>query len=405
METKQRIRKVVTRQDPSGECGFFAALLEDPRVRKHLGMTHGDLEWEYISTRAKSLDEQEAAQNEPDTIYFNVGNAQGFDARLDQHGQPANQSLCSLCSLQLLEYEYDFMARSPWMREVYKRVCANDVDGRRLSHHQHNLRELMNGCTILGKSSREKLEFMKLSFLGIFELCKQGVPVDEVFDPERLKEGVKLYAPHLADEYENFVNLCIKKLKEEWRGAQQAVVRAEQHGKTAKIAHPDLPEGQFLSAILIRDHRVKTMAAARQRGYNVVMLVNPNGHVQIMSGTITIKEGGPSSTIKKRLRVNFSQVAHRLRILEANFRKKRLKGRPSEWSMPGNAYYEDGASSQWYLPEFLTAVFNGTRSSTDVEKTVINHNRIWQVLIGAGPEEGQGSWLVKCPLLPFANDE
>ena len=402
-----KIQRIVTRF-PNLECGFFSALLTIRRIREGLDIatTSGEVEWQFVSTATlKKPNPNADAQFIQETlrkqgvIFFNAGDARSA-GKYDQHGRPENQSLCELCSLDLLRQDYDFLVRRPWLCDIFRLIRQNDIDGSRISRHKHHLRELMVAATQEWRDKpKAALDFLTLAFCGVFEQAKNGVPVSQLFDPDVIKQGVAKHAPDQADEFTKQVDRFIVRLGEFWRQALRDVANAERYGKIAEFRHPDFPLRRPWKAIMLYSTSPKAAQAARYKGYHLIMVRNPNSpsrksrdkHVQIFSGTMfqwSVKDPDHKHPPVVRWRLDMGQIARQLRILEANFQEPRQRLEKGDWTSSGMIYYETGLACPWYVPEFRTAVFNGTDSSKDIPPSKIRADKIFQEMVAKAPECG-----------------
>ncbi len=403
-----KIRKITTRF-PNLECGFFAALLTIRRVREHLNMASPtSLEWRFKSTAVLRQESIPTDPAELDKIFRQKGwvffNVAGGD--WDQHGKKGNSSLCQICSLDLVREDYDFTVHRPWLKKIFNLVRANDLDGTRISPHRYNLRELMTALTVMHPDEPELvLEFIKLGFCGAFERCQAEVTLDYIFDPEEMKIGVEDCAQSQSKWFNNLVDEAINFIDEDWEAAKQDVMDAEKKRKVYTLIHPDLPETiRRLRVIEVRSDSTKAAQAARRCGYQVAIVWRPDGHCQIFTGNIFEygEDGGGNGKkpIIAQWRIDLGAVAGRLRMLEANFAtpRQRLRGNYSQWTGSGFVYYTNNKACPWYLPEFLSGLFNGTLSSPDVPPTKVRHDKVFTETINLLPscrllrQENGGEW-------------
>ena len=367
----KKIRKIITRF-PNLECGFFAALLMYcENVCRHLNVTTGKLLWEFVSTASKIVE----PDNDPETVYFNVGKS-----RFDQHGKPENRSLCQMCSLDLVRGAYDFLAKRPWLREIYALVRANDIRGERISRHQFNLRELMTALSFTHRDEPQTvLDWLALAFCGVFERCKAGESIELVFDPEQIKVGVFAYCPEKSPWFDEIMDEAVKTVKLHWSWANKAVRSARQNGRQARIFVPAL--NQEIDVLEVWCDSFKTGSAGRNAGYQIVIQWNTDGHCQIHGGCVSEVIDGE----KVREWLHLGKVAAKLRHLEATFSGRGIKV-GQDWMATDFIKFADGANIPWYLPEFLTSLYNGTMSSRDVKTTKIGKRKVFDAVCRALPE-------------------
>ncbi len=351
-----KIRKIITRF-PNLETGFFGALTGIEKFRRHLGITAGQLKWEFISTASQ------IGKDEPGVVYFNVGgnNANSWD----QHGHPANQSLCELCSLDVVRGNYDFLWYRPWLRKIYAVIRQNDIDGRRISRHKYNLRELASGLNaIYADEPQIVFNWLVLAFSGIFANCKYG-GVAKIFDPDQLVRGVERYDVRRMEWFQKLLHQAIKKIDRQWESAQKAIATAEEDRWNSTV------ERKYLGSIrivLVKTKSAKVAAASRKAGYHVCIQWPGDGHCQIHGGTI-LANGA-------KCQIDMSLVAAELRRAEAKLSRQRIDQR-ERLSQAGYVHiFPSGKAIPWYLPEYRTAVYNGTLSSPNVPATILKPGEV-----------------------------
>ncbi|MDO8669772.1 MAG: hypothetical protein Q7K65_05830 [Candidatus Buchananbacteria bacterium] len=394
----RKVREIVTRF-PNLECGFLAGLLAYcERVRRHLEITTGRLLWDFIST-AKKID---SPDEDPEVVYFNVGRG-----HFDQHGKPENESLCKLCSLDLIRDSYDFLVGRPWLRDIFGLVRANDIRGERISSHPFNLRELMTALSYNYKDNPQLvLDWLSLAFCGVFEGCKAGIPIKKIFNPEEMIKGVALHSPPELEWFEELLQEAISTVKRHNSWAQKAVRAAEVRGRNATVYVPSLKSD--IKVIEVFCDSFKTGAAGRQAGYQIVIQWNKDGHCQIHGGHIKIEETVDIQTMNveqflERTRAGESgdeifktritkkwahmgEVAKQLRFLEAKFRGRKIK-EGQDWTKSGIIIFaENDTPIPWYLAEFLTSLYNGTMSSADIPPTAIGRKKLFEAVCKSLPK-------------------
>lgn len=377
----RKITKIVTRF-PNLECGFFAALLAYcTSVCKHLGITTGKIAWEFISTALKVDD----PDGDPETVYFNAGKG-----KLDQHGKPENRSLCQICSLDLVRGMYDFLTRRPWLREIFKLVRANDIHGTRISRHPFNLREMMTAMSYNYKNDPQLvLNWLSLAFCGVFENCKNGEKMKDVFSPRQLKSGVARYCVEKSEWFDELVDESIKTIRRHTNWANKMVKAAERRSKTRSVFIPSI--GKRVRVIEVFCDSFKTGAAGRGAGYQIVIQWNQDGHCQIHGGNISEKTDKTTT----KYWVHLGKVAMELRRLEAVCSGQTIKP-DQDWATNGSILFADETKIPWYLPEFLTSLYNGSMSSRDVPVTTIGRNKLLAAICKA---------LAKCDAVVQVNNE
>lgn len=367
----RKVKKVITRF-PNLECGFLAALLAYcPQVCRHLSITTGKLLWDFISTASKIDD----PDGNPEVVYFNVGRGE-----FDQHGKIENQSLCQLCSLDLIRESYDFLKGRPWIKEVFQLVRANDIRGERISRHHFSLRELMTALSYNYKHDPQLvLDWLSLAFCGVFECCKAEIPIANVFDPEEMVKGVALHSPQQLDWFEELLQEAIATIKQHRSWANKAVKAAEAKGRVATIHVPNVGDVKIVEVFC---DSFKTGAACRQAGYTIAVQWNKDGHCQIHGGHLQEKSEG----VLTKKWVHMGEVASALRLLEAKFRGRKIAD-DQDWTKSGVILFaENGAAIPWYLPEFMTSLYNGTMSSADIAPTVIGRTKLFEAVCKALPK-------------------
>lgn len=367
----RKVKKIITRF-PNLECGFLAALLAYcPTVCRHLSITTGKLLWDFISTATKIND----PDDNPEIIYFNVGQGE-----FDQHGKIENQSLCQLCSLDLIRESYDFLHGRPWIKEIFQLVRANDIRGERISRHPFNLREIMTALSYNYKGNPKLvLDWLTLAFCGIFECCKAGIPIKDIFNPEEIIKGVAKWAPLQLEWFEELLSESIVTIKKHRAWANKAIKAAESQSRTRTINVTTVGQVKVIEVFC---DSFKTGSAGRQAGYQVVIQWNTDGHCQIHGGQLQEKSG--ETTIKKW--VHMGEVASALRLLEAKFRGRQIAP-GQDWTKSGMVMFaENQTAIPWYLPEFDTSLYNGTMSSPDIPKTIIGRKKLFDTVCQSLPK-------------------
>lgn len=374
MDTK--ISKITTRYANSSlEVAFFMALLTIDRIRKHLGITVGEIVVEFMSTAfllkpdLKELAKRRGRERAKGTVTFNVG-----AGTWDQHGRPENASLCSLCSLDLVRGEYDFLSHRPWLRQIYNTIRRNDIDGQRVSKNPQNIRELMVGLSAAYPNDHHKvLDVLTLAFVGVFARAKAGISEKRVFDIKEILIGVAEAEPARLAEFNKQVQVAQLCSRRAWNEAKQAVTKAKRRGKTWEVDHPHLTKllGRKIQVIEIHTNSPKAGQAARRAGYDLVVVYRPNRHCQIFSSTMECKE------VVGKYKFDLGVVARHLRILEAKMSGKNLPSKKGQdWESSGFVYYQDGTACPLYLAEFRSSLFFGSLSSPDVPASKIRHDKL-----------------------------
>jgi len=394
--TETPIQTIMTTHGLSSlEAVFLWALFTIRRVREHLNVAP-NLSWKFVSTailqKPKQIDAELAQQilRQQGIVCFNVGSAKGVGA-WDQHDLEENQGLCTMCSLDVMRGEYDFLHHRPWLRAIFQAIRRNDVDGTRLSENQDNLRRLMEGLGILyPDNSMFILETLGLAMLGVFERAKAGCDIARVFDLDEIKTGVAAHDPEQADEFNNLVDQALEAVQQDW---EQGVADVKAARDIRAISHPVLSPilGRKIRILLVHSDSRKVAAAARWKRFDVVITVRSNGHVQVFSSNMWKGRGD-----ELKFRFDFRELAKALRILEANFAQPRQRLERGDWTKSGYVYYLNGTACPWYLAEFLAGLFNGSLSSPDVPPTRIHPFRILRVVVET---------LDKCHLLCQRGDD
>lgn len=369
--SRKKVKEIVTRF-PNLECGFFAALLDYcPQACRHLNITTGQLKWRFISTATKI----NKPDDDPEIIYFNVGGGQ-----FDQHGKPENQSLCQLCSLDLVRESYNFLDRRPWIRDIFELIRANDKEGERISRHHFNLRELMTALSYKYQDDPQLvLNWLTLAFCGVFECCKAGIPIKNIFNPEEMVKGVAKWAPLKLAEFEELLNEAVATLQQHWAWAKRAVKKAEDFGKFNTVFVTTIGE---IKIIEVLSNSFKTGAAGRQAGYQIVIQWNRDRHCQIHGGHLREKLNG--SIIKKW--AHMGEVASEVRLLEAKSRGRQIASDQDLTKSGFVTFSGNEAVVPWYLPEFVTSLYNGTMSSgADIPPTVIDRQKLFEAVYQSLP--------------------
>lgn len=357
-------RKIITRF-PNLECGIFQALLDySRRARENLGFTSGEIGIEFQSTNLQG-------PRDPDAVYFNTGRRDW-----DQHGQPENESLCSLCSLDLARRDYDFLKRRPWLPNVYELVRQNDIKGTRISGHPRNLRELMNGLTAAYPDDPQLvLDWLSLAFCGVFENIKNGASVKKVFDPDVLVKGVAAYEPQRLEWFQGLLAEAQRKISSQEEWARKAIARAEELQRTAEVEV--LSIGAKIRLIEVYCDSIKTGPLARNQGYHIVIQWNQDGHAQIHGGMIRIGEA--------KFQLDLAPLVEQLRLAESRAEGATIAG-GQDLQAPLSIRYAGGRKIPWYFPEFRTSAYNGTLSSRDVPPTKIARRQLFAIVVEALPQ-------------------
>ena len=363
--------KIVTRY-PNLEVGFFGALLEYlPPLRDALDLDQ-EIQWEFISTAEIDAASQRR-KHEPGVLCFDIG---GCD--LDHHGlNTGNLPFQARCSLDLLREKYDFVARYPFITEAFDRVRLNDLQGEAVSRHPHNIRELMTALTAsLPDEPQVVLDWLSVAFCGVFWLCQSNdISNDQLFDPDTLLRGVSKYCPERYSWFSELLQTAENALQVEWDLAVAAVGQAVKQGWSAEVFVPALK--RKIKVILVFGDSTKIGPAARKQKFNLIIQANPDGHVQIFSGTINDHQSN------RRWKIHLGALAARLRELEAVFNGRKIRVN-QDWEATGNIYYDNGVPIPWHLPEFSantnvtpTALFNGSLSSLDVPASKIGSRKLF----------------------------
>ena len=357
---------------PNTECGFLGGLFDYfPYVRRRLGITTGKLTWEFLSTATR----KDEIGDTGGKFVFNV-----MKGKFDQHGNPKNQELCRVCSLDLVRESYDFLQyRSKWLEEIFELVRANDISGERISRHPFNLRELMTALSYNYKNDPQLvLDWLSLAFCGVFKCCEAGILIEDVFNPEEMVKGVTLYSPQQLEWFEELLHEAISTIKQHRYWANKAIKAAESRGRFATI---NIPSVGKVKVVEVFCDSFKTGAAGRQAGYQIVIQWNQDGHCQIHGGHL--KEKSEESVTKKW--VHMGEVAKELRFLEAKFRGRKIKDGQDWTANDFILFAENDTAIPWYLPEFLTSLYNGTMSSADISPTVIGRRKIFEAVCRSLP--------------------
>ena len=390
------------------EGPFLHRLLTLQAVRKHLDIGR-NVRWQFVSSaileKPRRVEPEAVWQilRQQGVVYFNVGHAKDVGC-WDQHGSDQNQSLCELCSLDIVRGEYDFLKYRPWLRTIYQKVRDNDVDAIKLSENQANLRMLMSGLALMfPKDPQKVLETLSLALTGVFQRAKDSANLDKVFDLDEIRAGVASCAEAtVSADFNQLVEEAVKAIDQDWKQALVDVAKAANDRRhTAWVKHPLLSEilGRDCRTLLVKSDCVKVAAAARRQRFDLVIAVRSNGHCQVFSSNMWRDKG------EVKFKLDFGAVAHQLRILEAKFAQPRQRLEGGDWTGPGYVYYQNGRPDNlnapacpWYLAEFRSGLFNGSLSAPDVPPTRIHPTHILQAVTAILPkcrplkQVGDGHW-------------
>ncbi|MFA6322913.1 MAG: hypothetical protein WCX71_05625, partial [Candidatus Buchananbacteria bacterium] len=236
-------------------------------------------------------------------------------------------------------------------------------------------------------------------FCGVFKRAQANVALDRVFSLEEIKLGVAEFAPERAPWFNDEARKAILALVWDWKQALDDVKGAEEAKKTFFWkSNEGLPGllGRTVRVLELRSDAFSAAKASRYRHYDLVVVHRSNGHCQVFCGTMFQLKSATDKTVIGKWRVDLDQVARRLRLLESRFTVPRkfleCEGNDVSWTQSGFCYYQnlEKASAMpacpWYLPEFRTAVFNGSLSSPNVPPTKIRHDKIMVELLAGLPE-------------------
>lgn len=356
---RRMLKKRIITRFPNLECGIFQGLLDySRRTRENLGFTSGEIEIVFQSTNHEGA-------RDPDAVYFNTGRRDW-----DQHGQPENATLCSICSLDLVRGDYDFLKRRPWLPEIYEKVRQNDIKGTRISNHPRNLRELMNGLTAAyPEDPKLVLEWLSLAFCGVFENVKNGVNIKKIFDPEILVKGVNAYDPEKSEWFQKLLFEAQKTVSAQEDWARKAIAKAEEFKRTSEVMVPAI--GAKVKLIEVLCDSIKTGPIARKAGYHIVVQWNRDDHVQIHGGIIKIGEA--------KFQLDLAPLVAKLRQVESDAEGMVIDERHNLQDTLC-VRYADGRRVPWFFPEFRTSIYNGTLSSKDVAPTKIERGELFDII-------------------------
>lgn len=411
--TRPLVRGIFTRTCPNLEVGCFAAMIEFfPKLREILNITDKPLVWRFYSPAEitdairRKAPTHEAVQQLKESFakdgiaFFNVGKAL---SDWDQHGRTdKNGKPNTFCSLDLALWEVSkkgLLTESGIVQaiEVWNAVRKNDLHGTRIARSRFNLRELGTGVFVATKHNQTTLEFLKLGFCSVFCNLRNGVSIRDAFSPQWLKRGVAEHDPSRQSWFDSMVDDAIKTLKAEWENAKIAVAAPKYQ---QRVKHPKLST-RPLTVALVESDSCKAGAAARRSGIDICIVKTSTDNHQIYTRNIFEYESGNETTdkprIKKRWRIKCGHIIHWLRLREARARGLRL----------GKGYYTDIGFTTvgqvvlpWYLPEFETAVFNGTLSTPEVEPSALDPEEIWDAVIRSLPhcdliylDEEEDEWI------------
>ena len=176
------------------------------------------------------------------------------------------------------------------------------------------------------------LDWLSVAFCGVFWLCQSKViHNDELFDPDTLRCGVELYCPERLSWFSELLETARTALQVEWDLAVAAVEDAAKKGWLTEVFVPALK--RYIKIILVFGDSTKIGPAARKKKCNLIIQANPDGHVQVFSGTINDHQN------RRRWKIHLGAIAARFRELEAVYNGRTIRSK-EDWEATGNIYYD-----------------------------------------------------------------
>lgn len=377
-EPRERI--VVTRLKPSPEVGFFVAILYFfPEIRRSLslkpdfkifGVPAGALRY------SKDLGDSKVADLEKrGYIFFNVGLG-----RFDEHGQAANRQGSLVCSLEVFRQYRDFLKGRGYLKPLFDLIAGNDRTGSRLSNVRSNIRRALDGLNYLYPTQTKfVLRLISLGFCGAIQLAKNGVVENDPFSRDAVYRGVEAFNPVVLPLFKKYFEMGQSAMDGLWKEA------AVDFGTRAAAEVENLSLRRKLRVVSFVSDSREAGRYSRKQGFDVAVIYNRDGHVQIVTSNLCV--GGENATTEKK-RLDLRTMAADLRTEEAMSRREPVP--PMEQLIEiGHLDDEGPNTSSWYLPQFLTAVLNGSEGNREVPKTNLPAKKVWEVVLRALP---------RCPL-------
>lgn len=366
---------------PDVEVLLMWALLSYERIREALEVTLGELEIIPVSSAISQAKLKKLTIGKRVLVFDTAG------GKLDQHGDPRNECFSRVSSLDLLLEQADLRNHRPWLCDFIKRISRNDTHGRSISpaeqkkrkpRNEQTLRELVCGLNDCYRDDPAVvLEFGRLAFRGAFDRHKNKDEIvdydqDSSLDEYALVAGVRQFYPDKAEWFEAKVAEAKQRLKDAWREAKKAV----KQGRTFKVKVAGFG---VLRGVMVHSDSFKVSAAGREgwrrkKGldYHIVIHRPSDGSCQIYGNAKNLPGG-----IRKW--IHFGQLAIVLQQAEAKCRGKRIA--PDQvWGKSGVVVYIDGTPVEWYLPQYMTALFNRSLTAPDVSPTVLTDDQLMRLV-------------------------
>lgn len=399
---------IITRNPPNLECGFLAGLiytLDD--VRDHFGIDLANFGWQFVPTS------QGAGPQQPGVVWFNVGGWRpGRHDIIDQHGHPKNKGDNQVCSLDLINERIQFSTRYPWLSELYRTIRNNELRGTRICQAKHHLRSAMDGITSLyGDEPQLVMNFLIMAMSSIIQECQRQdgkLKIEALFEPDRLKDLVEQTypgdqcQPYNGAWFADMLDAAISHIKQQEGFARSAIQNAQRQGWTREISWP-LAKSRKLKVISVVSQSNRVAQIARQMGFDVIIQWN-KGHCQIQ--TRHILTFGEGRVVTSKTTIHLGALVEALRRLEAKKHGKKIAD-GQDLRATGWCYYYDDTEIVWYFVEYLSATFNGSLSSMDVEPTLLSATMVLNVVcdflplcdgISVDPKDDKRRRLIKAPV-------
>ena len=372
-------RILLLREYPSLESMFFVALNRfSETIRDGFELLKGfEIELapagglHYSRYKGKSASDLERIGILP----FNMG-----EGRFDSHGKGTSD-----CSMDIARKFYDFLTPRPWMQGMYDLVAANDKHGGAISKTSanRNIRESTMG--LLGKHRQHPMigiNFCVRALVACFKLAKAGQKHDDPFGEAGLRTAVEVNDAEWLGEFTTRFNEGLDFMVAEFTRAKEDL----KNGARVLTGKADAPDGPddiavFCPALkrdvhvgVFKSDSIKSGAAARSEGWEVAIIVNSGGKVNIFTQD-------PKVNKWLRKRFDLRKIAGTIRMEECRIRKIALP-------LEDREKIGTVADAIWYLPEFLNQLFNTSTGNDERPATKIPLSTIVLLVKGTLPKCG-----------------